>query len=383
MAEPLIYTSLTDIKNWFKTGQFWASLGSFWHKSELLPSSSIRGLDELLLQKADKEVLDTHLGGGDAHADLFDEKVDKVVGLGLSSNDFTDTLLDKLNALGSGGKFVDGVDPLDAVYFDGNVGIGKEPTEKLDVDGVVQGRHFNIDYDYNNTRYGWNALVNTEWHETGDDFSFHQGARNVAIGYEALREATIGDWNTAIGYNALKNNTEGRINDAFGAGSLGASVLGAYNVSLGAFALSRGSSPMSNVAIGNSALMRNNGQYNIGIGYRVAINNTEGSNNVFIGENSGLDNLGSGNVFLGNRSGYYETGNDKLYIHNDKVTHPLIWGDFSNKALKFNINNLNINTLPTDATGLIDGDIYTIDYSHLGEIPEEHRVLIMVKTAKK
>lgn len=37
---------------------------------------------------------------------------------------------------GSGGKFVDGTDPLDAVYTDGNVGIGTtSPTKKLDVSG--------------------------------------------------------------------------------------------------------------------------------------------------------------------------------------------------------------------------------------------------------
>ena len=37
---------------------------------------------------------------------------------------------------GGGGKFVDGTDPLDAVYLDGNVGIGKQPTALFDSDEV-------------------------------------------------------------------------------------------------------------------------------------------------------------------------------------------------------------------------------------------------------
>ena len=43
----------------------------------------------------------------------------------------------------SGGKFVDGADPADAVYLDGNVGIGTDsPETALDVDGTVRAQNF-------------------------------------------------------------------------------------------------------------------------------------------------------------------------------------------------------------------------------------------------
>jgi len=67
------------IKNWFKTGlkptqaQFWAVFDSFRHKSEKVPFNDIDGL-----------------------TDLFNEKVDKIEGLGLSTNDFTAALKTKL-----------------------------------------------------------------------------------------------------------------------------------------------------------------------------------------------------------------------------------------------------------------------------------------------
>lgn len=47
-------TSLTDIKNWFRTGlkptqsQFWNTWDSFWHKDESIPTAKITDLDSQL-----------------------------------------------------------------------------------------------------------------------------------------------------------------------------------------------------------------------------------------------------------------------------------------------------------------------------------------------
>ncbi|CAD5340483.1 hypothetical protein FLA105535_00437 [Flavobacterium bizetiae] len=66
--------TLNTIKNWFKTGlkpsqqQFWDTWDSFRHKFEKVPVKDIEGIDELLLTKADKTVLDNHLADKNAHA---------------------------------------------------------------------------------------------------------------------------------------------------------------------------------------------------------------------------------------------------------------------------------------------------------------------------
>ena len=97
--------SLNTIKNWFKTNlkptqaQFWDTWDSFWHKDEMIPFTQIEKLDDLLDAKADKDEIRSHLTDVSAHQDLFDNKVDKVAGKGLSSNDFTDTLKEYLEKL--------------------------------------------------------------------------------------------------------------------------------------------------------------------------------------------------------------------------------------------------------------------------------------------
>lgn len=69
--------NLNTIKNWFKTGlkptqqQFWDTWDSFWHKDDNIPVAKIDGIDNLLNQKANKSVLDSHLTDENAHADLF------------------------------------------------------------------------------------------------------------------------------------------------------------------------------------------------------------------------------------------------------------------------------------------------------------------------
>jgi hypothetical protein len=66
--------TLNTIKNWFRTGlkptqnQFWDTWDSFRHKYEKVPVKDVEGIDELLLSKADKVVLNNHLTDKNAHA---------------------------------------------------------------------------------------------------------------------------------------------------------------------------------------------------------------------------------------------------------------------------------------------------------------------------
>lgn len=129
-----------------------------------------------------------------------------------------------------------------------------------------------------------------------DDLSLTRG--NVGYGTNALKES-IGASNSAFGFNALRDNT-GNSSTAIGAWSFNSNIGGVRNVGLGASA-----------GFGNLA----------------------GSNNVFIGWQSGSSNTGSNNVFLGSEAGRNYTGSDKLYIENSNSNKPLIYGNFLNDSL--------------------------------------------------
>lgn len=89
-------TAIQTLKKWFSNfkkptqEQFWAWIDSFWHKSEKIPMDSIEGLGDMIQGTASAEQLRNHLSDTNAHRALFDKKVDKEDGKGLSSNDYTD-----------------------------------------------------------------------------------------------------------------------------------------------------------------------------------------------------------------------------------------------------------------------------------------------------
>ena len=60
---------------------------------------TIEGLDRIIEGTASAQQLQNHLSDTNAHKGLFDSKVDKVPGKGLSSNDFTDSYKQQLDAL--------------------------------------------------------------------------------------------------------------------------------------------------------------------------------------------------------------------------------------------------------------------------------------------
>ena len=91
-------TSLANIKNWFLTGlkptqaQFWNVFDSFWHKDEKIAQSNVDNLTNSLDAKAEKQAFETHLTDAQAHNTLFEAKVDKIAGKGLSTEDLTSEL---------------------------------------------------------------------------------------------------------------------------------------------------------------------------------------------------------------------------------------------------------------------------------------------------
>ena len=87
--------------NFMKPAQehFKALIDSFWHKSEKIPMSSIDGLSTAIENTASAKQLLNHLDDTNAHRNLFDKKVDKEDGKGLSANDFTNEHKQKLEGL--------------------------------------------------------------------------------------------------------------------------------------------------------------------------------------------------------------------------------------------------------------------------------------------
>ncbi len=91
------------LKKWFSNFKrptqehFWEWLDSFWHKSEEIPIASVQGLEKFLGKVATSEQLNNHESYLQAHSNLLAQKVDKEIGKGLSSNDFTDVYKQKID----------------------------------------------------------------------------------------------------------------------------------------------------------------------------------------------------------------------------------------------------------------------------------------------
>tara|TARA_R110001632_G_scaffold94570_2_gene200543 strand:+ start:1247 stop:3229 length:1983 start_codon:yes stop_codon:yes gene_type:complete len=242
-----------------------------------------------------------------------------------------------------GGKFVDGTDPLDAVYTTGNVGIGTTtPSEALDVVGKIAlndggnsvfigtGAGLNDNAtDNKNVGIGYQALYNNA---TGDQniatgyhalYSNSSGYGNVANGYLALYNNTVGQDNIASGSYALNSNTTGDYNIASGLSALRNNTTGNYNVAIGQGALQNNTTGFSNIANGYNALYNNiSGQVNIASGYFALLNNTSGDHNIASGTNALRNNTSGGyNVASGANALYSNTtgsenvanGNQALY----------------------------------------------------------------------
>nr|DAP05876.1 MAG TPA: hypothetical protein [Caudoviricetes sp.] len=98
-------TPKKTLKKWFsnlmKPAQehFAAWIDSYWHKSEQIPMSNIEGLPRAIENTASAWQLLNHINDTNAHRTLFDKKVDKEEGKGLSANDFTNDHKQKLEDL--------------------------------------------------------------------------------------------------------------------------------------------------------------------------------------------------------------------------------------------------------------------------------------------
>ena len=124
---------------------------------------------------------------------------------------------------------------------------------------------------------------------TGQNTFVGAGCGNFTMG-ETATSVGQASRNVAIGYDALKNNTLGYSNAAMGAGALQLNTIG-YN----------------NLAIGTQTLQQNtDGHDNMAFGLFALLNNTTGDNNVAIGSLAGR--------WQANGSTALQTPNNSIYI---------------------------------------------------------------------
>ena len=162
---------------------------------------------------------------------------------------------------------------------------------------------------------------------------------NVAIGIEALNTLTDGYGNIGIGYRAGDTITTGGDNVAIGRSSMNnTSTTAGSNVCIG---FQAGNSVASNnVCIGHNANVLGQGSGNTCVGYQAMYScQTTAANNACLGFEAGYD-AGSGNVMIGYRAGKSLVAPANiLHITNADTTTPLIYGEFANKNISFNMGS--------------------------------------------
>jgi trimeric autotransporter adhesin len=163
------------------------------------------------------------------------------------------------------------------------LGIGtNSPTTTLDVSGNAKINTVTVGLGggsvSTNSTLGKDALLNNT-----------TGARNTAIGYEALLLSNGFD-NTAVGYGALAasiSNTGSDENTAVGSSALGQNTTGRFNSAFGGHALNQNTTGSSNTALGLAALQYTTGDNNTAVGLYSLVSNTTGNNNVALGVEAG------------------------------------------------------------------------------------------------
>ena len=130
-----------------------------------------------------------------------------------------------------------------------------------------------------NTNLGQNTLSN------------NTSVNNTAIGADVLTNNTDASNNTGVGAYALYTNQIGKNNVAVGANALFYNSHGDNNVAVGPAALLSISGTSDNTAVGANALEYNTGSNNSAFGSLAGYYDIQGTNNTYLGFNTGQDEM--------------------------------------------------------------------------------------------
>jgi hypothetical protein len=122
----------------------------------------------------------------------------------------------------------------------------------------------------------------------------HSLSNNTALGFDALKHTTTGNYNTGVGHQSLHNTSTGQYNTAIGQSSLFTNTNGGQNTAIGLNSLLYNTSGSNNVVVGLDAMQHNTtGGSNTAIGYNAGSHltngstpNTTASNSIYIGRDS-------------------------------------------------------------------------------------------------
>lgn len=160
----------------------------------------------------------------------------------------------------------------------------------------------------------------------------YSGANNLSLGANAgVSNYVTGGQNIWIGDSAGANaGAGGQVqNTVVAAGGLGSCPDCSFNTLVGYQAgASFTSNRLQNVMVGWYAGNENDGSQNTFIGNETGRHNAAGGGNTFVGDFAGTNNNGTGNVFIGYYAGGDVSGDNNLAISNDQDVTPLISGKF-------------------------------------------------------
>ncbi len=256
---------------------------------------------------------------------IASNKVDKVVGFGLSKNDFTDVLKAKLdsitaiftttlkttydntataltNLLATGSRLITTGEITKLSNITGtNTGdqdlSGLAPKISPVLTGTPTAPTATVGTNTNQIATTAFVLENAsnipQLESDANDLTVWNNGKgnsptNTSFGEFALKSNIVisNSFNSAFGNESLSSNTLGTNNTAVGHKALNSNIAGGSNVAVGSFALSAANA-YSNVAIGNASLLKTTGSGNSSIGDNSLSENTTGGFNSAIGDSAG------------------------------------------------------------------------------------------------
>jgi hypothetical protein len=390
-------TSLTTIKNWFKTGlkptqqQFWDTWDSFWHKEDRIPVTQIDGVDNLLDQKANKSIVDNHLADSQAHAALFLQKED--VSKKGQANGYTPLnalqkisaqYLEIINNLTAGGatallsaemgkQLQSQINGINVLLQSNDVNLDNVQ-EIVDAIKTVQlalssilvndlttggiSKALSAEMGKNLSENKVNKSITITINGQSYDLSANRSWNVTSSGVDLTTDQTIAGIKTfskdlfVNGLRIGKGPNSGFGNSAFGKTALENVTSGAENTAIGDRALYSKTTGSSSTAVGNRSLYQFNGFNSVAIGADALLQLISGFGNIGIGYNAQVPNPnGSQQLSIGNWI-YGKDGRISINTTvDDGVNHLQVYG--SAKATQFNLSALNIAPTSSSAVGTL------------------------------
>jgi hypothetical protein len=287
-------TPKQTLKNWFKNGmkpvqeQFYAWMDSFWHKDEKIPVDTIEGIDDILKNKADKEIITQIIN-----------RIEGIINDSLPSSTTNTYSIDKIRELIT--QVYTNVDELvQSLEYDENTGILVITHVNGDIKNInLPKENFLSDVQYNSeTKEITFTLVN------GTSFTV-----NIAELAELTLQNVTENGNTTdkdlITNDAAIGRDSNNENLKFGKEALKSIATGKHNTAIGDHALSANETSPENTAVGYKALSKlKSGDYNTAIGKNAGANIESSENSTIIGTEALPDtNNANRDTFIGSVAG--------------------------------------------------------------------------------